>query len=983
MKQQLRSPWLVIIVIITVLFGLLAPRLNPTIKTIRIDDGNLVISEALTLHSLSGNVLFEYNQRLTSITSFSGQLISLKGNWANNERHAFGYASYGLIINSRVNQRVALKYSPWVESVVFANGELLYNSQDADSISTGVSLGGQTVLVEFDLQVGQNEIIIQFENAYRGIAGITSEVFIGDEQLVRSYANKEVMFDMFFVSAILFVGLFTFVLAISLKKYRATMVFYLLISLSLIVLAFNIMGYKERLIFTLFTNLPTKNIYFISDLFRGLSAASGAILVLVFKRELFKKSFLWAVSIYLIAYLAFALFLPMEVIESFALWYYSITIVIFWPILYVLIKNIRNFQYDQITFIDDRALIVVIMAPSLYGVGMLFYTFGYWQALPLSYYSLIVMMIALVVLVTYNQIQSSVLAFENVESLKQLDHLKDNFLVSTASQLQKPLINISDISLKLFKDHQFHKRANDVQNLYVASQRLLLLVNDLVDIEKINQDMLTVEKQAFALDMMIKDVIMTQQEALDLKEVSVHFEANTTTPFVFNDPNRLKQALFNLLDYVIEFGSSISLVVYQTKNIQWRLSFKPNNLDLTKAHLDIVGHKHIHQPAHLLSLHLFFKLLEILKIDYQLVVSDDLIVIDISLDYEHIESSGLVSSIAYQQEVLMKQNILLISHQIKSGVEIRSMLFSFDVKVTQIFKTSEALALLSKQKIDAVIIDQDEIMEPLPEIVNEIRQQVNAIDCPIIVLVQSNNVQEIQRLLSLEINEVLRKPVSGFELMSRLNLYENFKTTAANLLQNELRFLQSQIKPHFLFNAISTIIGLCLIDGKQAAELMQNLSDYLRGITNIEINDQFGTLKDEIKLIQSYITIEKARFQDRIQFELDVADESLHFLMPTLLIQPLIENAVKHGVLAKEEGGKVTLKIRVKDDQLYIWVIDDGVGIDVEKLAMIQQRKDQSGVGLSNVMLRLHKQYNTQLEITSHPFTGTQMFFKIKTESKL
>ncbi|HEX2924952.1 MAG TPA: histidine kinase [Ruminiclostridium sp.] len=185
------------------------------------------------------------------------------------------------------------------------------------------------------------------------------------------------------------------------------------------------------------------------------------------------------------------------------------------------------------------------------------------------------------------------------------------------------------------------------------------------------------------------------------------------------------------------------------------------------------------------------------------------------------------------------------------------------------------------------------------------------------------------------------------------------------IMETEMSFLQAQIKPHFLYNALSAIANVCEKDGKQAGKLIIDLAIYLRGSLEFNNLDKMVTIEKELEFVDTYFHIEQARFGQKIQLRKEV-EIPLDVQIPVLILQPLVENAVRHGVSKKPGGGTVTLRMMQKDKSIYIDIEDDGIGIESEKLAVLLNGSGlNQGVGLLNIHNRLLKLYGRGLEISS------------------
>jgi|GEM_PF-492149 len=191
----------------------------------------------------------------------------------------------------------------------------------------------------------------------------------------------------------------------------------------------------------------------------------------------------------------------------------------------------------------------------------------------------------------------------------------------------------------------------------------------------------------------------------------------------------------------------------------------------------------------------------------------------------------------------------------------------------------------------------------------------------------------------------------------------------------ELAFLQAQIRPHFIFNTLNTVVAVSREDTDKARELLMEFSQYLRRSFDLTGRDQFVPLKHEIELAKAYATIEKARFGERLEVVFSPAPREWE-MVPTLILQPLVENAIIHGILPKEEGGRVEVFIEEKEKSIFFQVCDNGMGMPEEAQA---RRKGtfEKGVGLENVDARLRKLYGKGLVIENGKDGGTKVSWEI------
>lgn len=219
------------------------------------------------------------------------------------------------------------------------------------------------------------------------------------------------------------------------------------------------------------------------------------------------------------------------------------------------------------------------------------------------------------------------------------------------------------------------------------------------------------------------------------------------------------------------------------------------------------------------------------------------------------------------------------------------------------------------------------------------------------------------------------------ELFSIQLELEDIQTTNQLLALAEIRRLQAQINPHFLFNSLNTIASLCRTAPQSARELLLDLAHYMR--QNLDSSRGFIPLSDELSRVRSYLSIEQARFGERIRCQMDVDGEVMDWPIPPLIIQPLVENGVKHGILPREEGGTVRVAARREDGHLCVCIEDDGVGMPEERqsdlVAAGGLESTSKGIGLTNCNQRLVQIFGAEyaLDITSSPGSGTRISFRL------
>jgi two-component system, LytTR family, sensor kinase len=198
------------------------------------------------------------------------------------------------------------------------------------------------------------------------------------------------------------------------------------------------------------------------------------------------------------------------------------------------------------------------------------------------------------------------------------------------------------------------------------------------------------------------------------------------------------------------------------------------------------------------------------------------------------------------------------------------------------------------------------------------------------------------------------------------------------LQQAEIKALRAQISPHFIYNALNTISSLIRTDPEEARELLQEFADFTR--YSFRASGMFTSLADELRNIDRYLTIERARFGGRLEVRLKIAPEVLSVVVPFLIIQPLVENAVQHGLANKPSGGMVTVTAQDYGTEALISVEDDGIGMDPARLADLRNsHRTGAHVGLGNINARMRQLFGDEyaLMVETAPGAGMKVTLRV------
>ncbi|MBB6691514.1 histidine kinase [Cohnella xylanilytica] len=312
-----------------------------------------------------------------------------------------------------------------------------------------------------------------------------------------------------------------------------------------------------------------------------------------------------------------------------------------------------------------------------------------------------------------------------------------------------------------------------------------------------------------------------------------------------------------------------------------------------------------------------------------------------------------------------------------SGLELAVNLLAIEgYRVATARSAAEALRIVSApdSRPDLVLIDVMLHGEGGFEVGRRIRQTHSPIDLPIVYLTARTTPADIEAALAAGGSDFIAKPLDAGEVRVRISALLAMKRLAKEAAASEMAFLQSQIKPHFLYNALGTIMSLCYTDGPRAGELLAVLSRYLRIIFHPNHSEETVPLHKEMELVQAYADIEQARFGSRLRLRFEVDERLLDIPVMPLTIQPLVENAIRHGVARKVDGGTVRLAIARENEYARIEVEDDGVGMSAEQAKeLLEAGGNREGVGFANIMKRVLHRTGRLPQLESVPGQGTKV----------
>ncbi|WP_412761577.1 ATP-binding protein [Paenibacillus chibensis] len=617
-------------------------------------------------------------------------------------------------------------------------------------------------------------------------------------------------------------------------------------------------------------------------------------------------------------------------------------------------------------------------------------------------------------------------AQENTQLNKQLQEankLKDQFLANTSHELRTPLHGIMNIAQTVVTREKRSMDAGSVKDmelLITISRRMSHMLGDLLDAARLREHRIILQQEPLLIQSVIPGVIAMLKYMTEGKPVRLSMEISDTMPPVMADEKRLVQIVYNLLHNALKFTEE-GIIAVSAEMREGRIVIQVSD---TGVGMDEETRAKVFLPYEQGS----YGIYDGRGIGLGLSICQQLVSLHggtLTVDSKpgkgsvfrfDLPAAGIQSSSSSEDHApvrpLLEDSIDQIAgvvmpdthnHQSAAAIEVPPLLFDGSPKIlavdddpvnlnvlTGILSTEsynitttnsamEALERLGTQHWDLIIAD---VMMPHMsgyELTQKIRERYSLSELPVLLLTARSQIVDTYTGFAAGANDYVTKPVDALELKYRIRALVTTKRSINERLRMEAAYLQAQIHPHFLFNTLNSLMALSDIDTKRMKNLGEAFASYLRISFDYMNTGELVHLSHELELVQAYLFIEKERFGDRLSVGWEV-ESRLNPLLPPLSIQPLIENAVKHGLLSRERGGTVLLRIaREPGGFVRVEVKDNGVGIDPDTVVQLlsPSMKGKKGIGLANTHRRLTQLYGRGLSITSNPREGTTVSFII------
>lgn len=611
---------------------------------------------------------------------------------------------------------------------------------------------------------------------------------------------------------------------------------------------------------------------------------------------------------------------------------------------------------------------------------------------------------------------------ELYEQLKVVDKMKDQFLANTSHELRTPLHGIMNITGTIYareKGKLEESSRKEMELLGTISRRMSYLLDDLLDIARLQEHRITLQLEVLKIQAIVPGVLAMLKYMTEGKPVQLQMEIAETMPAVMLDEKRFVQIMYNLLENALKYTEKGTISVSaKVKGEHALIEVADTGVgmdDETQARIFmpyVQGAYGISDGRGIgLGLSICKQLIELhggtlsvvsapgqgstFRFQLPLALKPAPLLPPTVLLPEQ-EAAAMIPTYARFRAsdhelhnwaahdgippLLQDKKIYILAvddDPINLNVLV-GILSAEPYHVTTVYSAQEALDLLETQPWDLLIAD---VMMPQMsgyELTQKVRERYSMSELPVLLMTARSQSVDIYTGFLAGASDYVTKPADALELKYRIRALITLKQSIHDRLRIEAAYLQAQIQPHFLFNTFNALMVLSEIDTEKMRMLGEALTSFLRISFDYLNTGEMVVLSHELELVESYLYIEKERFRDKLSVVWEV-ESDISLLLPPLSIQPLVENAVNHGLMSRAIGGTVHLRVVRQYHSILIEVIDNGIGMSLEMVAHLLNpaMKEKGGIGISNTNRRLIQLYGRGLSIDSKPGEGTTVSFVI------
>lgn len=847
-----------------------------------------------------------------------------------------------------------------------------------------------TVFAQSDHQT--LDIVIHVSNYNSPQAGIIYPIEFGTKEAIQHQYRLKVLADVIISIGYVVFGII-YIISYGQNRQRKEELFF---GLFTILVGFYMSFINQKVFFLIMPIAPTLNQVRLQLGVLPLALICLTLFIYYMYPQLVKKSTIYLIIVFLgIVFIQYGIYNPFaqnhravseQAITNKKIAYIVVTVPVvlynMWILIRVMMQRIEGVRYVLIVFASLCCYATLLILNFITGI-------------PMDYSQIILFLLVLFGFASLLNFRSNV-AFKKVQALSEelLAHnqMKDEFLLKTSHELRTPLNGILNLSKSLMEGVQGPlKRTQQEQVILIhnVTQSLGHLVEDLLLSSNHMAGEVRVSPRIVPINVI--DEVIVEIHSLLKKDLDVRLinKVDSTLPALYTDELRFKQVLYILLHNAIKHTEVGQItVVAHVHDEQMIIEVNDTGTGISPHEVELifnafyqvkVDHKReglglglsiaknivekLNGEIHVMSVlgkgTTFTVTMPLAKeedvsIEKQLPLFVNTKVLHLDLPLFH-KGNGKTILVVDDDHINIK---VLTDVLIRKGYTVIAIDNGFDV-----------MEYVKTHQVDCMLIDL--MMNGMSgyELCKQVRKRYDMVELPIIILTAVVKHSDLVLTLQVGANDYMQKPVAMDELLIRIESLLAVRQSSLDAIEDEMNYLYAQVTPHFVYNTLNTIIGLSYTDIENTREALYCLATYFRAKLNVHYRNNVVPLDEEIELVKAYLYIEKMRFGDRLTVKYDI-DDSLQLLIPALAIQPLVENAVFHGISKKKEGGLIEVSVQREGQFIRIKIYDNGVGIPEAKLQQLMSGKN-SRIGFANPLKKFKLMKNVSLRVYSEEGKGT------------
>ncbi|WP_042478053.1 ATP-binding protein [Bacillus ndiopicus] len=649
-----------------------------------------------------------------------------------------------------------------------------------------------------------------------------------------------------------------------------------------------------------------------------------------------------------------------------------------------------------------RYIFIVFISSCLYATLLII---NFLTGMPLDYCEFllfILVLISLSSLLSYRSNRAYLKIQALSEELQTHDEMKNRFLLKTSQALRAPLNAISDVAKSLMEGIQGPlKREQQEQMILVhnVTQRMRHLVEDLLFSSSHTTGQLHISYRAVPVRV-IHEVVKEFHSTMDKNSnLNLIAEVESSLPDIYTDELRFKQVLYNLLLNALQHTTIGKIVVRAFVESGYIvIQVEDTGSGIPEKDLEHIFNAFYQVPTNQpkeglgLGLNIAKNIVEALNGDIQVASTLGVgTVFTVKMPIASMEQSipeqlpaMLVATTDKSMPLIYRGNdkkIVLVDDDLSHMMILAHALIAKGYTVIAFDNGYDAIEYIKHNQVDCMLIDLLISGISSYELCKYIRKHYDMLELPIIILTTIMKHSDALLTLQAGANEYLQKPIDLDELIISINSLLAVRQSAIDAIEDEMNSLYTQITPHFVYNTLNTVIGLSYTDMDNAREALYCLATYFRAKLNVHYRNGMVSLEEEMELVKAYLSIEKMRFGEKLTVHYNI-DESIQLMIPALSIQPLVENAVVHGISKKKDGGTIEISVQQIEQRVHLKIIDNGIGIASDKLQQLRSGKGQR-IGFTNPFKKFQLMKQANLHIFSEEGQGTTILIVLSMEEKI